>query len=406
MAVTGIRQRMARRRARNRGGVIIGVLFFLLIISILLMGIATMAVSHQNLEDVDAKYSAAVDLAEAGINYEFRKISQNAAAADQYPGAAYSFGGGAFKVYCVNRDGSAPWAAPNDLYVISTGTVGSVSRTVKVSVKGFGNQGKYAVYGIHSVDLQGNVQVVGDVGSNGPISKGNSCDIAGSVYLNGPGASFTGSGVTVVTNPQPLIWPTVEEKAPALFPAGAQYGTGGLSWLRFHNDNAKAGLPTDGNSASVTGAVTFVGPGDYYVTGIALKGNKQVRFDNRQGPIRIWVGPAGGAGSVDFNGTTDATTDSTASGHQVDVLVATTGGVSMQGNSTIAANLYVYNKDAAGNPYGSIVNGGTPDVYGSILAYDVYLHGNPGIHYVPGVKQPSSIGYYGYDNSWSELNGR
>src|SRR5687768_10629730 len=96
------------RRRTSQGFVLLSALVFTLVIATLLTGIGTFTVSHRTQAEVDADYVKALDIAEAGVNTEFRKISQNAALADQYPGTTYSFGGGTYKVYCINRDGTYP----------------------------------------------------------------------------------------------------------------------------------------------------------------------------------------------------------------------------------------------------------------------------------------------------------
>lgn len=392
-------------RRRRQGAAIISVLFFSLILSMLLMGTGWYAASSQQRSVFDRRYTQALDLAEAGINFEFQKISANPSNADQFPGGTYSFGQGTFKVYCSNLNGTTPWTPSQYLLVTCTGTVEGVSRTVRASVKGYNLQGRYAIYGINRVDLQGNVQVLGDVGSNGAITQIGSVDITGSIYLNGPSASYSGPKSPYV-NPQPLNWDTVDEKALALFPNSGATAPGGLAYLRFHNNNAAVGLPSDGNTAVISNDITLVGPGDYYVSEINLTGHKQVRFDNRNGPIRLWVGPAGSTGNIKMRGTTDATTDETVGGHQVDIYVAKSSPVDMAGTSTLRANVYVYNKDVNGVGYGSIENSGTPDVYGSMLAYNVTLKGTPTTAYVQGLDLPPNNGYYGYYDSWLEINPR
>ena len=82
------------------------------------------------------------------------------------------------------------------------------------------------------------------------------------------------------------------------------------------------------------------------------------------------------------------------------------GGVLGGGGSSVAANIYYYNVDANGNGYGDVWNHGTPDVYGTVLAWDVQLNGNPAVHWVNGAPVPQSINYYGYDGSWREVNPR
>jgi Tfp pilus assembly protein PilX len=410
-------------RARRRGGAIIGVLFFLLIISILLMGSGTFAVSHQTRAKVDADYAAAVDVAEAGINYEFRHVSTtgNTPHAWQNNGTNPAGYGpitfttangtiGQFWVYCTtNPNGNPPpaWTPPNSgLIVVATGKVGNTTRTIRASGIGYTVNGNYAVYGIHSVDLGSNSLVVGDVGSNGTITKGNSVSISGSVYLNGPSAAFVGTGTSVVNNPFPLEWETVSEKALALYPNSGATAPGGLSYIATHSANSRAFPPIINNT--ITGDVTLTGPGDYYITSCNMNGNDQIRFDNRNGPIRVWFGPAGAATSVTFRGTTDGATSVANGGHQVDMYIATRGQATldMRGNATIRANIYDYNKDANDLEYGGIELRGTPDVYGSVLAYDVAFNGTPGVHYVDGVQQPDVIGYFGFGSSWAEVNPR
>src|SRR5579872_1153468 len=100
-------RRRCRRNTARQGGAIIGVLFFLLIISVLLMGVGTLAVSHNSLCYYDTNYAASLDLAEAGVNYEFRKISNDVTQADSasaYTSSApFGIANTSFSVQCVNR---------------------------------------------------------------------------------------------------------------------------------------------------------------------------------------------------------------------------------------------------------------------------------------------------------------
>src|ERR1700694_3503931 len=107
---------------KRPGSALISALVFTVITAICLAGIGTLSVSHYNRASVEGDYAAALNLAEAGINYEIRKISRDATTADQAgsstpPGTTVSFGGGTFRVYCSNRDGTTPWASPNPLYI-------------------------------------------------------------------------------------------------------------------------------------------------------------------------------------------------------------------------------------------------------------------------------------------------
>src|ERR1043166_8835275 len=91
-------------KARN-GSALLSAVAFTFIISICLAGMGTLAVSHYERAGVESDYASALSLAEAGANYEFRKISANANNADQLSvsnpnGVTYSFGAGSFRVYC------------------------------------------------------------------------------------------------------------------------------------------------------------------------------------------------------------------------------------------------------------------------------------------------------------------
>ena len=121
-----------------------------------------MTVSYYARSKTEADYQAALPLAEAGVNYEFRKISSNIANADQKSGGnpngvTYALGPGTLTVYCTNKDGSIPWSPPANLYVVSTGTINGVSRTVKIASKGYANPviGNYALFGVSG----GNIKV-------------------------------------------------------------------------------------------------------------------------------------------------------------------------------------------------------------------------------------------------------
>src|SRR5579862_4596628 len=61
--------RISRAR-RQRGGVFIAVLAFVLIISIVIAGMATLSTSHYARSYTESDYNAALSLAEAGLNYE------------------------------------------------------------------------------------------------------------------------------------------------------------------------------------------------------------------------------------------------------------------------------------------------------------------------------------------------
>jgi len=406
----------ARIRRQHRGGILITALVFSVIIAFLVAGIGALTVSHLSRESTEASYSGALDLAEAGVNYEIRKISLDASQADQFSamtqaGATYTLGGGSFTVYCENTDGSTPWVAPNDLYIISTGTLNGVSRTTKVMCKGESNatNGKYAIYTMNNASTwDGSAMcIVGDVGTNALLSFNSSPGVTGSIYFNGPYAGWggsAGSGYTTSTNSAPIVWPTIDQIALQKWPNSDATAPGGLAYLATNNSNANASPPIVGNA--ITTSTTLVGPGDYYATAISLSGQDQITFDNTNGPITLWLGPDGSSGGLAFAGGSAAIARSSDPTKACTIYCATLGGVTLKGNSECDATIYAYNTDASGNPYGSITFCGTPTVYGQVLGNTVDIHGNVSVNYVQGVVRPTSYGvsYYGFANSWQELN--
>lgn len=398
-----MKKALRTRRSRRSGAILAGTVSLMLIIAILTAGIGRFAASHQQRCTVDSDYAAALDLAEAGINYEFRKISSDYSQADNTP-ATVSLGRGTFTVSCTNRQGGGAWVPPNDLYVSSTGTVRGVSRTVRASGKGNIGSNRYAIYGVNLVHFNGGLTVNGSVGTDGTIDKSNNSTITGIAELDGPSATLIGPSPNVVHNPNKVYWKTVSQMALTFFPNSGATAPGGLAYLQTHNNNASVGLPADGSLASITSSITLVGPGDYYVSSIILNGSNQIRFNNTNGPIRLWVGPEGGAGLVKLTGTTDATVTAA---NEVDVYVATLAGVDLVGNTTMNANIYCYNRNSVtGIEYGSVTNSGTPQVNGSVLGYNVDLNGNASVVFTQSIDPVGAYSYYGFDNTWTEINPR
>src|ERR1041385_7488374 len=156
-------------RNSRSGYALVTIVIFLTILSTITAGLGFYATSHNQRATVDSKYAAALDVAEAGINYEYRKISNDNTTADQYPGTVVNVGGGSFKVYCTARDGTTPWSPQQYLYVVSIGTVDGVSRTVKAEAKGFKPDGRYGIYTLNNISVWkgASAQIIGDVGTNG-----------------------------------------------------------------------------------------------------------------------------------------------------------------------------------------------------------------------------------------------
>ena len=397
---------MSRRftvpRPSRRGFTIVTVLVFILVISTLLSGIGIFAVSHQNRAMVDSDYAAALSLAEAGANWEFRKLSMDQNLPDQWPGATVNMAGGSFQVWCANSDGSVPWnnAWPNndELHVFSRGTVDGVTRTVRVAVKGYYATGNYAIYGTDQISTFNGTSVIirGDIGTNDQLQFTGTPSITGGIYFNGPEAGWVGgvpSGYTTNYDIKPYDWPTVSQIAMSMFPAG------GLAWLATHNDNSRAIPPIVGNSVNTS---TTLPPGNYYLTNVNLSGSRAITFDNTNGPINIWIGPEGSTSIARFRGGTAAVALDVDPAKAPRIYVATRGGIDLGGNQQLDALVYAVNRDASGETYGHIENSGNPRIRGQLIADDVDLNGNIQIDFVTHLIRPITFGYYGFDNLWEE----
>jgi Tfp pilus assembly protein PilX len=394
-------------RASTRGVAMVTALYFVLIISILLIGIATYCASHEQRATYDANYAAALDLAEAGVNWELRKISNNVSQADTVAvSMSQPFGvpSTSYTVQCVNRGTTTPWSGPGTyLDVIATGSYKGVSRSIRVSVRGYSTQADYAVFARKQGNVNGSPLVEGSIGTNTQLNINGNPTITGSVVLNGTNATANinpPGRFTPVHNPDPVVWQTVDQIASAQFP-------GGLSYLASHNDNALASPAITNNTVLLNGngSLTFNGkPGgaNYYLTGMILNGNAKVYFNNSSGPITIWFGPSGQAGGgCNLNGGTASIKMSSDSSKAVRIYVAQTSSVNINGNSELDAGIYAYNGESGG----TVNFNGTGDIYGMVVANNFNFNGNVRLHYTSGYFS-SGGGYYGFDNMWVETNPR
>ena len=395
-------RRFTAPRPSRRGFTIVTVLVFVLVISTLLSGIGIFAVSHQGRAMVDSDYAAALSLAEAGANWEFRKLSMNQNLPDQWPGATVSMGGGTFQVWCANSDGSVPWnnAWPNqdELHVFSRGTIDGVTRTVRVAVKGYYAQGNYAIYGTEQISTFNGQSVIirGDIGTNDQLQFTGTPLVTGGIYFNGPDAGWVGgtpSGYVTSYDIKPYEWPTVSQIAMNMFPQG------GLSWIATHNDNSRAVPPIVGNSVTTS---TTLPPGNYYLTNVNLAGSRTITFNNTNGPVNVWIGPEGSTSIARWQGGSAAVATDVDPTKAPRIFVATRGGIDLGGNQALDALVYAVNVDASGASYGHIENSGNPRINGQIIADDVDLNGNVTVTFTTHLMRPITFGYYGFDNFWSE----
>ena len=399
-----------RYRKAHTGGAIISALAFTAVTSMMLVGMLTVSTSYFTRANSEADYDLALAVAEAGVNYEFRKISTNVNSADQVSagkpnGMTFPLGSGTFTVSCTNKDGSTPWTAPGDLYVVSIGTVHGISRTVKVSAKGYGaTTPTYAVYAVNNGGLSDGAEITGAVGTDGHLQTTACADVNGSVEFDGPGTGWTGSNVTgspITFKSNPVVWPTVSAIALQQFPSG------GLTWLATHNDNSLSrDISNNKLTPSGCGDATLVGkPGgaNYYLTDVDLNDMSTVTFENSAGPITIWMGPVNGTGKSTFSGGNSTVKNDPS--RAVRIYSAMKTPFTLVGNSTFYAGVYAYDV-SNGVAIGTFTDAGGTKIQGTVLANAVTVGGGSRVNSTFTYFNSNSSGatYYGYDNSWTEVN--
>ncbi|MCW3095376.1 MAG: hypothetical protein JWL77_994 [Chthonomonadaceae bacterium] len=493
---------------RRRGSILITALVFTVIIALLLAGIGTLTVSHYSRARTRGDYAAALNLADAGINYELYNVNvdltSTTRAHQSHPASGQSgpYTGsvpgvtGTFTVKVTNSpDNGLPWYAPNPMLVTATGVVNGATRTVSARGIRHGIFSDYGFYAMYSCSMGGGLIESGNLGSNVPFTFTNSnAEVYGTVTFNGaPTGYFPAGEVTggVQYNPDPVMYPTVSEIADQVVSqkTGATVTPGtGLTWLSTHNDNASitvlsssdasgtnpatyqtasAGLtatswqidnsafknaisdlnlmdqPPTGtfpipasayvgkrfvfpdtvysftnpsNTNNVSGYGTYHSsvliipgsgnpavPRDYYFESISLTGSQAIVIDNAVGPIRIWLGAAGGTkGSTQddyLNGTFFFTSTDPS---LVRIFDAKTTSLNISANAVFSGCVYNYN----GGSGGTIKFSGGPVFNGSVIANNFTVQGTPMINYAQPKDNASDPGvWYGFKDQWIETNG-
>ncbi len=257
---------------RSRAGAaLITALLFVAIFSVVIAGIAILAVGHNTLATRESDYASSIQVADAAINYELRYVSQN-----QYaPGFVIHDSGNpdigtiagvpnsSFQAWITAYDGSTAWsstqlATDNGNFIIfATGTVNGVTRKVRAHATAGTNFSfpGFAAYGVVSLNFSGsNSGAFGNAGTNGTFNTspiGTACvqptgasPPDGFVMLNGPNATLIGAntGNNLLTTSDPLFFPTVNQVVAASFSSG---------W------SALNGLTNTGNMRQFTSAAAY-----------------------------------------------------------------------------------------------------------------------------------------------------
>src|SRR5579884_1233819 len=245
-------------RSKHHGSVLTSTLIFVAITSLVMAGIGTYTISHLSRAKTESDYSAAMNLAEAGVNYELRNISEDVldtTRPDQLHPASGQNGPytgtisgiiGTFTVSVTNDpDNGKAWYAPTNLLITATGSINGVTRTIRCRGSRRSIFDNYSFYGVDATTINGNVIADGSFGTNSPVTlDGSSAEVYGPVVFNGTSGSFTAGQATggVWYQPDKINWPTVSQIADAVASqkTGTRVATGtGLAWIKLHNDNGK-----------------------------------------------------------------------------------------------------------------------------------------------------------------------
>jgi Tfp pilus assembly protein PilX len=356
---------MIRNRRNQRGSALLTALAVVAMTSMILAGVGLFVASHAARQRHDADYALALQLAEAGINYEFRFVSSclidptGATAVTckdssgnyikahtptaKGTGTIAGVSKGSFEVWVVDATTGGAWSPPSKMTVIAEGLVNDgtgtrIRRRIQVTGERVSIFEDFSVFGINNVSIGGSDSlVVGTLGTDGALTSSStgSAAITEDVLLAGPNASGP-TGNNVFRQSDPVLWPTIDQIINFTFP-----GTG-WSWLtttsplnrantkmRQYASTSPALTPSGTVSANwpSTGAqaVTLKGadfgslrqgpdgmstiilpPGDYYFTDISMSGNNKIIIDNAGYTVRCADGttPCPGQVRIWMNGST------------------------------------------------------------------------------------------------------
>ncbi len=427
------------------GSALITALVFTVIIALALAGIGTLTISHYSLANVQAASSDALDLAEAGVNWELYKLTNSGITSADYGDINYSASTyiapglpGTFTV-TVAAPGGGPVNANTTKFTITcTGTVPaanntSARRSVRINAQPYSTF--YTLYSSSSTNFTDNGIVVNGIsGTNGVQSITSGLSVKpqiNSMVFNGTSAP-TGpdyDGYKMVSNPKPLPLQGVTDMVNAKYPGGSDY-------IKAHNDNDLAvkndpdnptppGTPppkaisSDKYALNTTGhqTVTLVGkPGgaNYYLTDINMDGHSDLIFDNTKGPINIYYLNLSGAG-IHMRGGHSLQSADNVTDNKVRMFTSSVGAIVVNAadpipgvaNST-EVDMGIYDFDSyvyKGKTYtvGQVNIGPDVDFRGQVTTKIINIGATTNIIGQSGYFE-TPVEYFGFSGAWSELN--
>jgi len=292
------------RSIRERGSALISALAIVAMTSLLMSGVCVLATSHTTRQRREADYELAMQLAEAGVNYEINYYTNNSAVHTSSSPATGSISGivGSYSVYS---------DASNPTLVTATGTVGGITRKVSVSVSGSSVfDGNFAVFGTQQVNLNGNT-ITGTVGSNSTVNGSPSTSSSGTCTVKRNCSDNYDTCDNICARTFPSGWSTLSSSTSvnnqcnnvrcyyySFLQYNSPYWTTNGVWPPTSSGHTigSATTCTDTQCSYLPGNTIILSPGDYYFTTCQLK-NCNIVCDNNAscsggtaGPVRIWCG--------------------------------------------------------------------------------------------------------------------
>jgi hypothetical protein len=412
-----------RSRRRCAGTALMGILMFILIGSTLLAGVANLTIMQYKRTYQDATYAAALDAADAGINYEIQYLTaNNTCHVSGSPGTG-SFGSnpwrGTFSVVDTQVGGAAittPSSPPSSITITSTGTVGSTSRKVSITATQGGGSYNYGVFSKISGVINGAQTVQGSVGTAGTVV------INGSNTISDQVIGLHGGSATATINPQgsfttqvrpTITWPNVSDIATDRF------GSSWATYLASNNDNAlssASGVSGQLNGSNVSGSkspaiannkITANGSGtvtlggkaggaNYFLTSSTFNGTWNVILDNSLGPINIWCIGSSGTTFV-FNGGNSTVSMTTDPSKACKVYVGNGCNLTLNGNGIGRYGVYAINPSTTG----TVTLNGNNNLYGSVIANKYTFNGVNTVNYTTGYFTAPGGGWQ-FGGNWLE----
>lgn len=444
------------RHARRfvSGATLVTALAVVLILALMIGGIGQLAVGHYSRARVEAEYAKALQIAEAGINFELRYISDNQLSTTNpvahQAGSAYtgSISGvtGTYQVWVTkDPDDGTAWSPPQPMLIHAIGTVNGVSRRIVARGTRQSIFDIFTLYGIQSVNFNGQGSIVGgDIGTNGEmdvVDPYSNVPPPGEIYLAGPGAEINKTGTNVVLHPNPLEFPTIDEIIVRDPPVG--FGSSGWGWLTSNSPLNRSnqyvrtfassgaaltpagtvvvGAPWNGTAPSsmvlrsnqfnslgtnpATGNKALIlPPGDYFFTDIALSGTRDLIIDNgglttgTPGLVRIWMDGSNSPDQININVTYTSTNASL-----FRLYYNKCTDISISGNSTYYGGFYAVRDGCQGNIQ---VEGGST-IFGSVLANNITVSGGSAINFPSDgiIDNPGDFSmWFGFRDGWKEVS--